>query len=105
MRTPETVAAMLCPVCKVGLAISVRQGIEIDICPQCRGIWLDRGELEKLIAIAGPEVVPSQVKPAPRHVRQPWGADLYAGDRYPSAIQIEQRAARRRKSWLQDMFE
>ena len=41
---------MNCPVCKdVQLAISDRQGVEIDYCPSCRGVWLDRGELDKLI--------------------------------------------------------
>src|SRR3546814_3263203 len=40
---------MLCPVCKVTLSISERQGVEIDFCPQCRGVWLDRGELDKSI--------------------------------------------------------
>lgn len=41
---------MNCPVCKdVKLTLSERQGIEIDYCPECRGVWLDRGELDKLI--------------------------------------------------------
>ncbi|MDA8407334.1 MAG: zf-TFIIB domain-containing protein [Deltaproteobacteria bacterium] len=40
---------MLCPICNVDLLLADRQGIEIDYCPKCRGIWLDRGELEKLI--------------------------------------------------------
>lgn len=41
---------MNCPACKdVKLVISDRQGIEIDYCPDCRGVWLDRGELDKLI--------------------------------------------------------
>jgi uncharacterized protein len=41
---------MNCPVCdSVKLVMSERQGIEIDYCPQCRGVWLDRGELDKLI--------------------------------------------------------
>jgi uncharacterized protein len=41
---------MQCPVCKdVTLVMSERQGIEVDYCPQCRGVWLDRGELDKLI--------------------------------------------------------
>ncbi len=41
---------MKCPVCKdVTLLMSEKQGVEIDYCPECRGIWLDRGELEKLI--------------------------------------------------------
>ena len=41
---------MKCPVCKdVTLLMSEKKGIEIDYCPECRGIWLDRGELEKLV--------------------------------------------------------
>jgi uncharacterized protein len=40
---------MKCPVDDTTLAISDRQGIEIDYCPTCRGVWLDRGELDKLI--------------------------------------------------------
>jgi uncharacterized protein len=47
---------MNCPVCSnVSLVMSERQGIEIDYCPQCRGVWLDRGELDKMIerAMAG----------------------------------------------------
>jgi Zn-finger nucleic acid-binding protein len=40
---------MDCPVCKVSLTMSERQGIEIDYCPQCRGVWLDRGELDKIL--------------------------------------------------------
>ncbi len=41
---------MKCPTCKdVVLSISDRSGIEIDFCPECRGVWLDRGELDKII--------------------------------------------------------
>ena len=40
---------MLCPMCQVELSIMDRQGIEVDFCPKCRGVWLDRGELDKLI--------------------------------------------------------
>ena len=41
---------MKCPVCKsVDLAMTERQGVEIDYCPTCRGVWLDRGELDKII--------------------------------------------------------
>ena len=41
---------MKCPVCKdVTLLMSEKKGVEIDYCPECRGIWLDRGELEKLL--------------------------------------------------------
>ncbi len=40
---------MLCPVCKIPLKLTFREDIEIDYCEQCRGVWLDRGELDKLI--------------------------------------------------------
>ena len=41
---------MKCPVCKdIDLVMSERQGVEIDYCPSCRGVWLDRGELDKII--------------------------------------------------------
>lgn len=40
---------MACPVCSIDLVMSERQGIEIDYCPKCRGVWLDRGELDKII--------------------------------------------------------
>ncbi len=40
---------LLCPACRVDLVMSERQGIEIDYCPKCRGVWLDRGELDKII--------------------------------------------------------
>jgi len=40
---------MQCPRCQVALMITDRQGVEIDFCPQCRGVWLDRGELDKVV--------------------------------------------------------
>jgi uncharacterized protein len=40
---------MNCPVCNVALTMTERQGVEIDYCPRCRGVWLDRGELDKII--------------------------------------------------------
>jgi Zn-finger nucleic acid-binding protein len=40
---------MKCPTCNVDLMMSERQGVEIDYCPQCRGVWLDRGELDKIL--------------------------------------------------------
>jgi len=40
---------MLCPIDQTELVITERQGVEIDYCPKCRGVWLDRGELDKII--------------------------------------------------------
>jgi Zn-finger nucleic acid-binding protein len=60
---------MKCPIDDTLLQISDRQGIEIDFCPQCRGVWLDRGELDKIIERAGVELggsVPSAARPPSR---------------------------------------
>ncbi|MCS7083124.1 MAG: zf-TFIIB domain-containing protein [Bacteroidetes bacterium] len=43
---------LLCPNCQTGMQEVVRNGVLIDVCPQCRGVWLDRGELEKLLGAA-----------------------------------------------------
>jgi hypothetical protein len=51
---------MYCPVCKeTRLEMAERQGVEIDYCPDCRGVWLDRGELDKIIERSAPEGAPA----------------------------------------------
>ncbi len=40
---------MKCPNCNVNLSLTDRNNVEIDYCPECRGVWLDRGELDKII--------------------------------------------------------
>lgn len=56
---------MDCPVCSgVKLLMSDRQGIEIDYCPQCRGVWLDRGELDKIIDRSTSNAAPGRTEPA-----------------------------------------
>lgn len=58
---------LLCPACRVDLVMSERQGIEIDYCPKCRGVWLDRGELDKIIErSAGDEARPLPPQSAPQ---------------------------------------
>ena len=49
---------MKCPIDGTVLVISDRSGVEIDYCPQCRGVWLDRGELDKIIERAAPPAPP-----------------------------------------------
>ena len=106
MRDAATVSAMLCPVCKVGLAMSDRQGVEIDYCPQCRGVWLDRGELDKVIernqaADPAPHAPPPPPQAAP-YPPQPGYAPPQHGydDRHqPYGYK------KRRKSFLEQMFD
>ncbi len=51
---------MNCPVCNVSLSMTERAGVEIEYCPKCRGVWLDRGELDKIIERAGTSVAPTE---------------------------------------------
>ena len=66
---------MKCPTCTdTALVMSDRQGVEIDYCPQCRGVWLDRGELDKLIERSGamtPVLPPARQRHHSRSSRTP----------------------------------
>ncbi|MBT2134821.1 zf-TFIIB domain-containing protein [Croceibacterium sp. LX-88] len=118
MRTESEVAAMSCPVCRVPLAMSDRQGIEIDYCPQCRGVWLDRGELDKIIersmAQAQPSAASAPQPSAPLHSgsrESPWAADSLSHGGYGhgghghSGPGYGGKPPKRRKSWLEDIFD
>lgn len=55
---------MKCPIdTEIDLVMTERSGVEIDYCPTCRGVWLDRGELDKIIDRVGGEAVPSAAPP------------------------------------------
>jgi uncharacterized protein len=98
MRTEAQVAAMSCPVCAVPLSMSDRQGIEIDFCPQCRGVWLDRGELDKIIERSVPNAAP-----APQAAPQaPYPAQSYGHQ--PSFGHKDYRY-KKPKHWLKDIFD
>jgi Zn-finger nucleic acid-binding protein len=76
---------MQCPACQDTLRSSDRQGIEIDVCPRCRGVWLDRGELDKLLQR---EAAPARRSEDRRDVDDD-------DDRYP----------RRRRSFWTELFD
>ena len=61
---------MQCPVDNETLVMADRSGVEIDYCPKCRGVWLDRGELDKIIDRAAGGA-PADVAPPPRPASQP----------------------------------
>jgi Zn-finger nucleic acid-binding protein len=86
---------MKCPNCPEStLVMTDRQGVEIDYCPTCRGVWLDRGELDKLVE--------RSVSAAPaRSAGQ-------NNERHPGFVDSDYRHGRnpgRRKSWLSDIFD
>lgn len=64
-RSMETsMPLLLCPNDNASMQTVQRAGVEFDMCPTCRGVWLDRGELEKLIG-AATEAAPRQAAPPP----------------------------------------
>ena len=76
---------MLCPVCKsVHLTMAERSGIEIDFCPQCRGVWLDRGELDKIIDRSGPQAAAPTPQYAPPPSQAPAHAPAYGPAHAPA---------------------
>ena len=88
---------MKCPICQeVDLVISERQGVEIDYCPQCRGVWLDRGELDKIIErsaeFAAPRSQERDDKDDTRHDK-----DRSRRDQVPRK--------KKRESFLSDLFD
>lgn len=114
---------MNCPICKtVSLVMSERQGIEIDYCPQCRGVWLDRGELDKIIdrsATAAPaprpeaSPAPFAGQPAPSH--QSHQHQSHQSHPYPSQQPQQSHPAsapqggyykkKKREGFLSDLFD
>jgi Zn-finger nucleic acid-binding protein len=80
---------MNCPTCKVELKIADRQGVEIDYCPQCRGVWLDRGELDKIIERS------AQTGGSVRENAEPYRGDEHRQPYY----------GKKKKSFLGDMFD
>ena len=90
---------MNCPSCpNTTLVMSDRQGVEIDYCPACRGIWLDRGELDKLLDRAATAAAPqaSAPMPAPRQLADFEDSDYRKQRSYRSG---------HKKSWLSEIFD
>jgi hypothetical protein len=89
---------MKCPVCPDStLLMSDRQGVEIDYCPACRGVWLDRGELDKLVQLSSQQEVRTAAPRVPESAPRRDFEDSDFGKRH--------RGDHRRKSWLSDIFD
>lgn len=87
---------MKCPVDSATLQITNRDGIEVDYCPDCRGVWLDRGELDKIIERSGGYSKPS---PSVRH---------YDDDEYDYGRgnhQSYDHHKKKKKNFLEDIFD
>jgi len=96
---------MMCPVCEVSLSMADRQGVEIDFCADCRGVWLDRGELDKII-----ERSVTEMSPPPRE-RDRRSHDDDRGRGYGKHGGGHQggyggsHGSRRKSSWLMELFD
>jgi hypothetical protein len=104
---------MSCPVDGATLVMSERSGIEIDYCPTCRGVWLDRGELDKIIDRSSAEfgssaagAPPPQQPQAP--VGSPWGSPpphQPFPPQQPYGHGYGGKPYKRRKSFLEELFD
>lgn len=86
------IGIMKCPTDGATLTMSERSGIEIDYCPECRGVWLDRGELDKIIERAGAGA--PGLQPA---YQQPQYQDR--------GYQQQPYQKKRRENWLSELFD
>ena len=93
---------MPCPVCKVPLVMSDRQGVEIDYCPQCRGVWLDRGELDKIIERSAQDAAPAAAPAAPP--QRGYEERPYFGDDDDDR-RDQRHPGQRRRSFFEDLFD
>ncbi|MHB9021269.1 MAG: TFIIB-type zinc ribbon-containing protein [Halothiobacillus sp.] len=89
---------MKCPVCKeANLVMTERQGIEIDYCPECRGVWLDRGELDKFIEHAERQAGDRSHGDSPDRARESERQERHDRD--------DEYRGKPRKSFLRDLFD
>ncbi len=106
---PIKSTTMNCPKCNIPLSMSDRQGVEIDFCPQCRGVWLDRGELDKIIERSSAGFsAGSSVPPAVQASPPPMPAPPMPGPprRYDDDDDDDYyRRGKKKKSFLGDLFD
>lgn len=97
----ETSAGLLCPACRVDLVMSERNGVEIDYCPKCRGVWLDRGELDKILERGGKEFG-QRTDASPNERRPDTSYKRHDSDEYPVQGHGHHR---KKRSFLDDLFD
>lgn|SRR5688572_17655144 len=98
---------MKCPNCEQTLVMADRQGIEIDYCPNCRGVWLDKGELDKIIErsadyVKNTDDTPAQQQaPPPQYRNEPYKDPYYKKDYYNDPYYKHKK----KKGFLGDFFD
>jgi uncharacterized protein len=98
-------AGMPCPVCRVSLVMSERQGVEIDYCPQCRGVWLDRGELDKIIERSAQDAPAAAPIPQPSFSKPQYDQSHDRGYAQPYGHGHQHGHPKRKKSFLEELFD
>ena len=99
---------MKCPSCNTNLLIAERQGIEIDYCPECRGVWLDRGELDKIIERSATESRPGDYER--EHYNEPSRHEHHDSDHEKHGYSIDPRTGKRKRKggalgFLEELFD
>lgn len=87
---------MNCPVDNTVLVMSERNGVEIDYCPQCRGVWLDRGELDKILDRAAAQAPAPSAQSSDQRRFDDRGYQSGYQNGYPR---------KRKESWLSELFD
>lgn len=94
---------MQCPNDQATLLMTERQGIEIDYCPTCRGVWLDKGELDKLIANSESSALPTNNAVIQKHYDEPQHhqdqRQNYSNDEYYP------KKKRKKESFIGELFD
>jgi Zn-finger nucleic acid-binding protein len=88
---------MNCPICNIPLTMTERQSVEIDYCSKCRGVWLDRGKLDKIIERSISEM-PSRPNPERQGDRHDQRYDKHRDDHYG-------KQHKKKRGFLSDLFD
>jgi len=97
---------LLCPNDNAGMQTIDRDGVQFDMCPTCRGVWLDRGELEKLMAASAQGAAPQQAAPYPAPSFQaPPQQDYRRREEYRERDDYRKGGHYKKKSSIFDIFD
>src|SRR6476661_940479 len=105
METPMPL--LMCPNDNAAMQTLERGGVQFDMCPACRGVWLDRGELEKLMASATEDGRASAPQAAPPQAQQPYPPQqpAYRDERYRSRDDDDYRYKKKKRDSIFDIFD